>query len=132
MGLRIITGEGMVGYPLRKWCYSIRKTRKDCIAISIHENRQQIKQIQRNPPTKEGRLGVQGLEDIIEALKWESFKLDAWHKPLLTCAACMCSFHGVLVTVYFMYLVHTNIIYIAPFSIMLSVVINSIYSKKYL
>jgi hypothetical protein len=121
-----------VGYPLRKWCYSLRKTRKDCISLSIHEHKRQIKQIQRNPPTEEGRLSVQGHEDIIDSLEWESFKLDAWHKPILTCAACMCSFHGVLISVYFICLVSFNIIYIAPFSVMLSVVINSIYSKKYL
>jgi hypothetical protein len=74
--------------------------------------------------TEDANIFVKSLRSEIENLEWQSFLVDAWHKPLLTCAPCMCSFYGILTTVYFYFLIGFSVVYVAPFSIFFSVFIN--------
>jgi len=126
LGLRIISGEGMVLYPLRKWLFSFGKGKQKAIKIAIHRKELKIKNIQRQSYTDQAEVQVNVLNDEIEDLQWKSFLIDAWHKPLLTCAPCMCSVHGITSTLYFYYFVGWQILIVAPFSIFFSVLINSI------
>jgi len=126
LGLRIISGEGMVLYPLRKWLFSFGKGKQKVIASAIHRKELKIKSIQHKTYTEQSAEDVNKLNDEIEELKWKSFVVDAWHKPLLTCAPCMCSIHGITSTLYFYYFVGWQILIVAPFSIFFSVLINSI------
>lgn len=126
LGLRIISGEGMVLYPLRKWLFSFGKDKQKIIKAAIHRKELKIKSIQRKSYTEDAAEDVNKINDEIEELKWKSFIVDAWHKPLLTCAPCMCSVHGITSTLYFHYFVGWQILIIAPFSIFFSVLINSI------
>jgi len=126
LGLRIISGEGMVLYPLRKWLFSFGKGKQKAIKIAIHRKELKIKNIQRQSYTDQAEVQVNVLNDEIEDLQWKSFVVDAWHKPLLTCAPCMCSVHGITSTLYFYYFVGWQILIVAPFSIFFSVLINSI------
>jgi len=126
LGLRIISGEGMVLYPLRKWLFSFGKVEQKRVQVLIDINKLDIKKIQRESYSEEAAIFVNKLEKEIEDLEWKSFKIDAWHKPLLTCAPCMCSFHGITSSMYFYYFVGWQILIVAPFSIFFSVLINSI------
>ena len=126
LGLRIISGEGVVLYPLRKWLFSFGKGKQKAIKIAIHRKELKIKNIQRQSYTDQAEVQVNVLNDEIEDLQWKSFLIDAWHKPLLTCAPCMCSVHGITSTLYFYYFVGWQILIVAPFSIFFSVLINSI------
>ena len=60
------------------------------------------KKFQKESFTIESENMVNKIEQEIEDLEWKSFLVDAWHKPLLTCGSCMCSFHGILITIYLM------------------------------
>ena len=124
LGLRIISSEGMILFPLRKFCFSIGKQKQKEIEILIFEKKRKIKKYQLDSYSGDSDIDPEKLEEEIEELEWKSFLVEAWHKPLITCAACMSSFHGMLISIYFMIIVNSSIILIAPFSIFLSVVIN--------
>ena len=125
LGLRIISSEGMILFPLRKFCFSFGKQKQKDIQILMFDKKRKIKKIQTDEFSIESENMINKLEEEIEDLEWKSFLADAWHKPLITCASCMCSFHGILITIYLIPLVGWSIVYVAPFSIFLSVVINS-------
>ena len=124
LGLRIISGKGMVLYPIRRWLFSFGEKKQQNIHSEIDRKQMLIKKVQSQKYTEDANIFVKSLRSEIENLEWQSFLVDAWHKPLLTCAPCMCSFYGILTTVYFYFLIGFSVVYVAPFSIFFSVFIN--------
>ena len=131
LGLRIISGEGMILYPLRRFCFSFGKKKQLVIQKHINEIKKLQRKLENELQTDEDINAYNLTIDKIDELKFKSFLVDAWHKPLLTCAPCMCSFHGIIITIYFVYLYSWYIIYIFPFSVFLSVTINTIVWKVF-
>lgn len=126
LGLRTISNEGMVLFPIRRWCLSKNKTKKQKISNLLQRCKMQL----NKAATKGDRATAENVQARIDRLKWIDFKINAWHKPLITCAPCMSSFHGLLTSIYLAIIVGWEILLICPFSIMLSVVINVLLWKK--
>lgn len=130
LGLRIISDKGMVLYPLRKFVLSINSKKRNELKKALDEFPKTIeKHLLSEYGTKEE---YELLLEQEEKFKMKLFYLDWWHKPLITCAACMCSFHGF--TISFLMMLATGqskVLLISPISIMLSVVINVFIFRKY-
>lgn len=130
LGLRVISGEGMILYPLRKFCLSFGRKKQIKISREITELKKKARHMESNMTSYEIEEYDQVLKEI-DDLKWKSFLIDAWHKPLLTCAACMSSVYGLITSGYFIYIYDIKLLYTCVFSIFLSVLINSIIWKSF-
>jgi hypothetical protein len=99
---------------------------------TIKEHKQDIAEVFRSKKdraAKEEEMEV--YKAVIESVEWSLFKLDWWHKPIISCAACMCSFHGILISTYCAYLTSWTLLFAAPIAIMGAVVITVFTFKKY-
>ena len=147
MGLILISEKDKILYPLRKWCFAFGlKEQREILKRKAHINaqievfNQQTQEIQNSPEFGNKNLhkdisqlneiikNIEFQEDLKNGLDWQAFKIEAWHKPLLTCPQCMPSFWGFLISAYFVYLIGFKILFIIPFAILLAVIFNTFLS----
>ena len=128
LGIRIISDKGMVLYPFRQCLLNFKKKEKRALKAELFQKQKEIKKALVQGNFEE----MQKIEDCINSIEMDLFLIDWWHKPLLTCAPCMCSVHGLVVTsMAFAILGDLEIILVSPISILLSVVVNSFVITKY-
>ena len=128
VGLRIISNKGMVLYPLRKLVIDLYKPKeKEFYKDLLKQKRKEFK----NAILSEDEQSIKEIKTAIDILDYKIFKLNAWHKPLLTCAPCMSSFHGIWITSFCWFVLGLNLIPICVFSIFLSVILNHFTFKKF-
>tara|TARA_Y100000592_G_scaffold20846_1_gene32033 strand:+ start:7883 stop:8347 length:465 start_codon:yes stop_codon:yes gene_type:complete len=128
VGLRIISNKGMVLHPLRKLVIGLYKPKeKDFYKDLLKDKRKELKTAILSDSDKE----IKKIKIAINTLEYKIFKLDAWHKPLLTCAPCMSSFHGLWITAFCWFVLSLNLLPICIFSIFLSVILNHFTFKKF-